>query len=354
MPRYRIVGNIVMSFMTKAASGYWDLFDPLNGYTAIHRSALEPLDFDRIAKRYDFENDLLVHLNILRVRARDVPIPAVYGDEVSGLKLAHGRAADVRAAVAGLLAPDLAQVRRPVVLPGRAAALLGPGPGRVRPRRRHLHHRQHPRAAGRERRHRGAVRRPVAHRLPPADLLACSWTSRRARHDRFPAGRAAVDGSPRAGFCGPAGRLDHGGAAVPRARRVGPRRSGQVRWQTVSGRRRPRRRPVGPVPCVSAPEALVEAARPECERLPYTHAAECSGTALPERAPRRGQRRRPLQPGVLRDHRHRRAAVRWRRGALRHAHRRGSVLPRTVGAGAGGRPTVAARLRSRRRCWLSR
>lgn len=87
MPRYRIVGNIVMSFMTKAASGYWNLFDPLNGYTAIHRSALEPLDLDRIAKRYDFENDLLVNLNILRVRARDVPIPAVYGDEVSGLKL---------------------------------------------------------------------------------------------------------------------------------------------------------------------------------------------------------------------------------------------------------------------------
>ena len=171
MPRYRIVGNIVMSFMTKAASGYWNLFDPLNGYTAIHRSALEPLDLDRIAKRYDFENDLLVNLNILRVRARDVPIPAVYGDEVSGLKLAHRRAADVRAAVQGLLAPDLVEVRPPVVLPGRAAALLGPGPGRVRHRRRHLHHPQHPRAAGRERGHGGAVRRPAADRLPAAAVL---------------------------------------------------------------------------------------------------------------------------------------------------------------------------------------
>ena len=87
MPRHRIVGNVVLSFMTKAASGYWNLFDPQNGYTAIHRSALERLPFDRIARRYEFENDMLIQLNIMRVPARDVPIPAVYGDEVSGMKL---------------------------------------------------------------------------------------------------------------------------------------------------------------------------------------------------------------------------------------------------------------------------
>jgi len=87
MPRHRVFGNIVLSFLTKAASGYWSIFDPQNGYTAIHRSALERLPWDRIAKRYDFENDLLINLNILRVRARDVPIPAVYGEEVSGMAL---------------------------------------------------------------------------------------------------------------------------------------------------------------------------------------------------------------------------------------------------------------------------
>ena len=87
MPRHRVFGNVVMSFMTKAASGYWGLFDPQNGYTAIHRTALERLTFDRIAKRYDFENDLLIHLNILGVTARDVPIPALYGEEVSGMRL---------------------------------------------------------------------------------------------------------------------------------------------------------------------------------------------------------------------------------------------------------------------------
>lgn len=87
MPRHRVFGNVVLSFLTKASSGYWGLFDPQNGYTAIHRRALERLPVDQIARRYDFENDLLINLNILRVPARDVPIPAVYGDEVSGMRL---------------------------------------------------------------------------------------------------------------------------------------------------------------------------------------------------------------------------------------------------------------------------
>lgn len=88
MPRTRVIGNIALSFFTKAASGYWNLFDPQNGYTAIHREALERVPFDLIAPRYDFENDLLIQLNILRVPARDVPVPAKYGDEVSGMNLA--------------------------------------------------------------------------------------------------------------------------------------------------------------------------------------------------------------------------------------------------------------------------
>ncbi|MGH3497545.1 MAG: glycosyltransferase family 2 protein [Nocardioidaceae bacterium] len=87
MPRTRVLGNIFFSFLTKAASGYWNLFDPQNGYTAIHRTALERLPLARIAHRYEFENDLLIHLNILRVPARDVPIPAVYGTEVSGIHM---------------------------------------------------------------------------------------------------------------------------------------------------------------------------------------------------------------------------------------------------------------------------
>ncbi len=87
MPKYRVVGNVVLSFLTKLASGYWHLFDPQNGYTAITADTLRRLDFDRIAKRYEFENDLLINLNILDVRALDVPVPAVYGTETSTIKL---------------------------------------------------------------------------------------------------------------------------------------------------------------------------------------------------------------------------------------------------------------------------
>jgi glycosyltransferase involved in cell wall biosynthesis len=87
MPRVRIFGSVMLSFATKFASGYWHLFDPQNGYTALHRDALDRLSLDRLAGGYSFENDLLIQLNILRVPACDVPVPAVYGTEVSGIKL---------------------------------------------------------------------------------------------------------------------------------------------------------------------------------------------------------------------------------------------------------------------------
>lgn len=87
MPGHRVFGNIVLSFLTKMASGYWNLFDPQNGYTAIRAEVLRRVPLERIAKRYSFENDLLIHLNILQVSATDVPIPAVYGDEVSSIRL---------------------------------------------------------------------------------------------------------------------------------------------------------------------------------------------------------------------------------------------------------------------------
>ena len=87
MPKYRFLGSVVLSFMTKMASGYWHLFDPQNGYTAISRSALERIDLDKISLGYQFENDMLIHLNIADAWARDIPVPAVYGEEVSGMRM---------------------------------------------------------------------------------------------------------------------------------------------------------------------------------------------------------------------------------------------------------------------------
>jgi dolichol-phosphate mannosyltransferase len=87
MPPMRLFGNAVLSFMTKLSSGYWDLFDPTNGFTAIHAEVARRLPFGRISQRYFFETDLLFRLNTLRAVVIDVPMDASYGDEVSNLKI---------------------------------------------------------------------------------------------------------------------------------------------------------------------------------------------------------------------------------------------------------------------------
>ncbi len=87
MPKHRLFGNIVLTFLTKLASGYWHIFDPQNGYTAIRATALRVLNLDRLHRRFFFENDMLVHLNFVRSRVKDVAIPARYADEKSHLNL---------------------------------------------------------------------------------------------------------------------------------------------------------------------------------------------------------------------------------------------------------------------------
>lgn len=87
MPLVRTFGNIVLTFLTKLATGYWDLFDPQNGYTAMTRKVSERIDWDSIARDYSFENDVLAALGLLRARVKDVDIRAVYGEEISDIKL---------------------------------------------------------------------------------------------------------------------------------------------------------------------------------------------------------------------------------------------------------------------------
>jgi len=87
MPKMRIFGNAMLSFMTKLSTGYWDLFDPTNGYTAIHREAAKVLPMHRISRRYFFETDMLFRLGTVRAKVVDIPMEAVYGDEVSNLKI---------------------------------------------------------------------------------------------------------------------------------------------------------------------------------------------------------------------------------------------------------------------------
>jgi hypothetical protein len=88
IPRYRYLGNAVLSLMTKVASGYWHVADSQSGYTAVTSEALAVLQLHRLYPRYGFPNHLLVELNNYDFRVRDVPIRPVYNvGEVSGIRL---------------------------------------------------------------------------------------------------------------------------------------------------------------------------------------------------------------------------------------------------------------------------
>ncbi len=87
MPKLRIFGNLVLSFFAKFSTGYWRIFDPNNGFTAITSSTLRQLDFEKIDNRYFFESDMLFRLNLARAVVVDVPMEAKYGSEISNLSV---------------------------------------------------------------------------------------------------------------------------------------------------------------------------------------------------------------------------------------------------------------------------
>jgi glycosyltransferase involved in cell wall biosynthesis len=88
IPKTRFFGNVVLSYLTKIASGYWNIADSQTGYTAIGKRALHAIDWDSMYKRYGQPNDLLVRLNVLDMAVRDVPVRPVYNvGEKSGIKI---------------------------------------------------------------------------------------------------------------------------------------------------------------------------------------------------------------------------------------------------------------------------
>lgn len=90
IPRYRYIGNAVLSMLTKIASGYWHVADSQCGYTAISKGALESLALDAVYPRYGVPNDILIKLNISNRSVRDVPIRPVYNiGEKSGIRLSR-------------------------------------------------------------------------------------------------------------------------------------------------------------------------------------------------------------------------------------------------------------------------
>lgn len=87
MPKYRLFGNAILSFITKLSSGYWNIFDPTNGYTAIHLSLIDVIDIEKVSNRFFFESDLLFRLNINRCVVCDIPMKAIYNNEKSNMKI---------------------------------------------------------------------------------------------------------------------------------------------------------------------------------------------------------------------------------------------------------------------------
>jgi glycosyltransferase involved in cell wall biosynthesis len=89
MPGVMVFGNAMLSILAKLSTGYWGMFDPANGYTAIHARVAQHLPFDKISKRYFFETDILFRLNTLRAVVVDIPMEALYADEVSNLRISR-------------------------------------------------------------------------------------------------------------------------------------------------------------------------------------------------------------------------------------------------------------------------
>jgi dolichol-phosphate mannosyltransferase len=87
MPKMRLFGNAVLSFMSKLSTGYWKTFDPNNGYTAINAKALRHIPLQKINHTYFFESDMLFRLNTLRAVVEDIPMIAKYGEETSHISI---------------------------------------------------------------------------------------------------------------------------------------------------------------------------------------------------------------------------------------------------------------------------
>lgn len=86
MSRWRLFGNVVLTLLTRVSSGYWEVSDPQNGFTAISNDGLRRVRFDRLYDEYGFLNHLLFALNLDREEIADVSHPSVYGDETSSIQ----------------------------------------------------------------------------------------------------------------------------------------------------------------------------------------------------------------------------------------------------------------------------
>ena len=121
MPSSRLFGNLVLSFLTRLASGYHDIFDSQCGYTAANRRALGLILSGEVFPRYGYPNDILVRLGAVGTRVVDVPVRPVYGPEWrSGIRVTSVILPLVRLLARGMLGRVVRSARRylrPLPLP---------------------------------------------------------------------------------------------------------------------------------------------------------------------------------------------------------------------------------------------
>lgn len=87
MPLVRRMGNMALAFLTKAATGYWNLFDPTNGFVAIRSTVLAQLPLNQVDRTFFFETSMLANLYLIGAVVKDIPIPARYQGEGSNLSI---------------------------------------------------------------------------------------------------------------------------------------------------------------------------------------------------------------------------------------------------------------------------
>lgn len=89
MPRHRLIGNSVLTLLTKFATGYWQIIDPQCGYTAISKEALNSIPIERMVKGYGYNADILNMLNLNNFMVCDVEVEPVYGEQKSKIRLSN-------------------------------------------------------------------------------------------------------------------------------------------------------------------------------------------------------------------------------------------------------------------------
>jgi glycosyltransferase involved in cell wall biosynthesis len=89
MPKYRYLGNSLLTLLTKFATGYYALMDPQCGYTAIRNSALSKIPIEKMTKGYGYNADILTMLNIQQFSVSDSEVRPVYKTETSSIKVSR-------------------------------------------------------------------------------------------------------------------------------------------------------------------------------------------------------------------------------------------------------------------------